>query len=84
MTAVEYILNLVVGEDEQGKDVRVKDTLSKSEIDKAKGMEKEQKILLVQELKDYTYEAQCVLGNDEREASEFVDIFYNKTINQIK
>ena len=41
-TAVEYILNLVVGEDEQGKDVRVKDTISKSEIAKAKEMEKEQ------------------------------------------
>ena len=44
----------------------------------ANAMEKEQKILLVQELKDYTKEAQCILGNDEREASEFVDIFYNK------
>jgi hypothetical protein len=43
-TALEYILNLVVGEDEQGKDVRVKDTLSKSEIDKAKGMDKQEKI----------------------------------------
>ena len=41
-TAVEYILNLVVGEDEQGKDVRVKDTISKSEINQAKEMEKEQ------------------------------------------
>ena len=44
-----------------------------------KEMEKEQKILLVEELKAYTKEAQCILGNDEREASEFVDIFYNKT-----
>jgi threonine synthase len=43
-TAVEYILNLVVGEDEQGKDVRVKDTISKSEIAKAKEMEKQEKI----------------------------------------
>lgn len=39
-------------------------------------MEKEHKILLVQQLIDYTKEAQCVLGNDEREASEFVEIFY--------
>jgi hypothetical protein len=44
----------------------------------AKEMENEQKILLVEELKAYTKEAQCILGNDEREASEFVDIF-NKT-----
>lgn len=39
-------------------------------------MEKEQKILLVQQLIDYTKEAQCILGNDDREASEFVEIFY--------
>lgn len=39
-TAVEFILNLVVGEDEQGKDVRVKDILSKPEIDKAEEMDK--------------------------------------------
>ncbi len=45
---------------------------------KAKAMEKEQKILLVEQLKDYTKESQCILGNDEREASEFVDIFYQK------
>lgn len=43
-TAVEFILNLVVGEDEQGKDVRVKDILSKPEIDKAEEMEKEEKV----------------------------------------
>jgi hypothetical protein len=51
-------------------------------IAKAKEMEREQKILLVEELKDYTKESQCILGNDEREASEFVDIFYNKTFKQ--
>jgi len=48
----------------------------------AKEMEKEQKILLVEELKDYTKESQCILGNDEREASEFVDIFYDKIFKQ--
>lgn len=52
------------------------------EIIQAKEMEKEQKILLVEELKDYTKESQCILGNDEREASEFVDIFYDKTFKQ--
>jgi hypothetical protein len=50
--------------------------------EQAKEMEREQKILLVKELKDYTKESQCILGNDEREASEFVDIFYNKTFKQ--
>ena len=48
-------------------------------IEQAKEMEKEQKILLVEELKNYTKEAQCILGNDEREASEFVEIFNNTT-----
>jgi len=51
-------------------------------INQAKAMEREQKILLIEELKDYTKESQCILGNDEREASEFVDIFYNKTFKQ--
>lgn len=49
-------------------------------IEKAKEIERDQKILLVEQLKDYTKEAQCILGNDEREASEFVDIFYNTNI----
>ena len=53
-----------------------------ADLEKLKEMEKEQKILLVEELKDYTKESQCILGNDEREASEFVDIFYNKTFKQ--
>lgn len=44
-----------------------------------KQMEREQMIDLVQSLKDYTYESDCVLGYDEREASEFVDIHYTQT-----
>jgi len=32
-------------------------------------------INLVESLKDYTYESNNILGNDEREASEFVDLF---------
>lgn len=46
-------------------------------FDKAKQMEREQMIELVQQLKDYTRESRNILGHDEREASEFVDIFYN-------
>jgi hypothetical protein len=46
---------------------------------KAKEMEKQRMINLVQHLKDYTRESNNVLGFDDREASEFVDIFYNKT-----
>ena len=45
----------------------------------AKEMEKERMIQLVQGLKDYTHESHTILGHDERDASEFVDIFYNKT-----
>ena len=30
---------------------------------------------LVQSLKDYTHESHTILGHDEREAKEFVDIF---------
>jgi Icc-related predicted phosphoesterase len=51
-------------------------------IEQAKEMEKEQKILIVQQLKNYTYDSQCILGNDDREASEFVDIFDNETFKQ--
>jgi hypothetical protein len=47
--------------------------------EQAKQMEKEQMIQLVQWLKDYTRESHTILGHDEREASEFVDIFYKQT-----
>ena len=36
---------------------------------------KEDLVQLVQELKDYTAESHTILGHDERDASEFVDIF---------
>jgi hypothetical protein len=45
----------------------------------AKEMERQRMIDLVQQLKDYTRESNNVLGFDEREASEFVEIFYNET-----
>ena len=41
-TAVEFILNLDLGLDEQGKEFRVKDALSVNEIRKAKAMEAKQ------------------------------------------
>lgn len=44
-------------------------------VEQAKEKQNQMLINLVQQLKDYTREAQCILGNDEREASEFVDIF---------
>jgi hypothetical protein len=45
----------------------------------SKKFEKERMIQLVQVLKDYTHESHTILGHDERDASEFVDIFYNET-----
>jgi len=48
-------------------------------LEQAKEIEKQRMIDLVQQLKDYTRESNNVLGFDEREASEFVEIFYNET-----
>ena len=48
-------------------------------LEQAKEMEKERMIQLVQGLKDYTHESHTILGHDERDASEFVDIFYKET-----
>jgi hypothetical protein len=50
-------------------------------IETAKEMLYQEQIDLVQHLKDYTYESHNILGFDDREASEFVDIF-NQTFNQ--
>jgi len=44
-------------------------------------IEKEHMINLVQDLKDYTRESSIILGHDEREASEFVEMFYNRLKN---
>ena len=71
MTAEEWFFNEI-------KHILPNDFLVKYE--QAKEMEKEQKILLVQQLKNYTYDSQCILGNDDREAIEFVDIFDNETL----
>jgi hypothetical protein len=38
---------------------------------------KQDLIDLVQSLKDYTHESHTILGHDEREASEFVEIYLN-------
>jgi hypothetical protein len=48
-------------------------------LKQAKEMEKKRMIDLVQQLKEYTRESNNILGFDDREASEFVDIFYNQT-----
>ena len=67
MTAVEFILNLVIGEDPQGKDVRVKDCINVDEIIQAKEMEKEQKIEL---LKSLVYSV-CI-GDDVEDVEEWL------------
>jgi hypothetical protein len=48
-------------------------------FEQSKKFEKERMIQLVQGLKDYTHESHTILGHDERDASEFVDVFYNET-----
>jgi hypothetical protein len=46
-------------------------------FDRAREMEHEQLTALVQSLMDYTRESRSILGHDEREASEFVEIYLN-------
>lgn len=48
-------------------------------ITQALEMEREQMIDLVQSLKDYTRESNNILGYDDREAYEFVDIYFTQT-----
>jgi hypothetical protein len=76
-TAVEWFALELYEKFEMRGDGKVFDEL----YNKAKEMEKQRMIDLVQHLKDYTGESNNVLGFDEREASEFVDIFYNETFN---
>jgi len=44
-------------------------------FEQAREMQRKQLIALVQSLMDYTTESHSILGYDERDASEFVDIF---------
>jgi len=44
-------------------------------IKQAKEMEKQMLCDLVEQLKDYTNESKSILGHDEREPVEFVEIF---------
>jgi hypothetical protein len=74
-TAVEWY-NEEINKLNVGNDARV--FIAKL-FEQAKEMEKQRMIDLVQQLKDYTRESNNVLGFDEREASEFVEIFYNET-----
>jgi len=74
-TAVEWFALELYEKFEMRGDGKVFDEL----YNKAKEMERQRMINLVQHLKDYTRESNNVLGFDDREASEFVDIFYNKT-----
>ena len=47
-------------------------------LEKDKEMEKQMLCDLVDELKNYTSESNNILGHDEREPIEFVEIFLNK------
>ncbi len=69
-TAVEWLIEQIYYTDVK---------ITRGLLKEAKEMERQRMIDLVQQLKDYTRESNNVLGFDEREASEFVEIFYNKT-----
>jgi hypothetical protein len=70
-TGLEWLWNMLL----KGEFINDSEEL----LRQAKEMEKDRMIQLVQGLKDYTHESHTILGHDEREASEFVDIFYNET-----
>jgi len=44
-------------------------------FDRANEIDRENLTNLVQSLMDYTFESHSILGHDEREASEFVEIY---------
>jgi hypothetical protein len=52
------------------------------EIQQAKEMERQQMTDLVESLKDYTKESLNILGHDNRDSIEFVNIYYNKNFKQ--
>ena len=66
ITAVEYLLQ------QMGLEQLI---FPKEVIDKAKEMEKQMLCDLVEQLKDYTHQSKSILGHDEREPIEFVEIF---------
>ena len=77
-TAVEWLIEQI--EETDSKIARVIGLKKYNEIvQQAKAIEKEQMTELVQRLKDYTAESHNILGHDEREASEFVEEYYNET-----
>ena len=92
INAVEYIdkVNQFAKENNTGKpkqqtavewlwEIAYNRELTVEDWRQAKEMEKDRMIQLVQGLKDYTHESHTILGHDERDASEFVDIFYEQT-----
>jgi len=66
ITAVEWLLQ------QMGLEQLI---FPKEVIDKAKEMEKQMLCDLVEQLKDYTHQSKSILGHDEREPIEFVEIF---------
>lgn len=76
-TAVEFLVNYMK------ENFHLTDE-ALEKFEQAKQMEREQMILLVQQLKDYTRESNNILGYDEREAEEFVDIYYTQTYTRLQ
>ena len=74
-TAVDFLLNTVIGEDAQGNDFYLKDALLDTEIYQAKQMEKENIIEAFDEGQEYEYNQ-----SHYRDAPKFdSETYYNET-----
>lgn len=74
-TAVDWLIEQLKELDRNGFNLQVS-KLNELGM-QARQMEREQLTALVQSLMDYTFESLSILGYDERDASEFVDVFLN-------
>ena len=67
LTALEFILNMVCGKDDKGKDVRVKDCLNVHDIEQAKEMEKEQMIKFAKHCLDKSIDLDILMAYNQVE-----------------
>jgi len=74
LTGVEYLSSHLKSRVEGGQ-LKMSATLLLQLIEIGKEIENQRLINLVEQLKDYTRESHNILGFDDREASEFVEIF---------
>jgi hypothetical protein len=72
ITAVEW-LEQKLREKSRGMEIFL--NAYKEFVEEAKEIEKQMLCDLVEQLKDYTHQSKSILGHDEREPIEFVEIF---------